>query len=90
MLYNILSILVVGIIVGLLGRLILPGRQNIGLWLTLLVGVVAALLGTLVAGVFGVADTSGIDWIKLIFQVAFAAVGVALVDRMRGSRAINR
>ena len=90
MIYNILSILIVGIVVGALGRLVLPGRQNIGLWLTLLVGIGAALLGTLVASIFRVAHTSGIDWIKLFFQVAFAAGGVALVDRMRGQRAINR
>lgn len=80
---GIISALIIGLIVGTLGRLLLPGRQNIGLLLTLLVGVLAALLGTLVAGLFGVADTGGFDWIEVAIQIVFAIVGVALVDRVR-------
>jgi len=48
------------------------------------------LLGTLVAGLFGVADTRGVDWIELALQVGFAAGGVALVDGLRSRRAITR
>ncbi|GAA2584778.1 GlsB/YeaQ/YmgE family stress response membrane protein [Dactylosporangium fulvum] len=80
---GIFTALIIGLIIGALGRLVLPGRQQIGFWLTLLVGVVAALLGTVVATVFGVADTRGIDWIELALQVAFAAGGVAVVDGVR-------
>lgn len=80
----------VGLVIGALGRLVLPGRQRIGFWLTLLVGIVAALLGTLAAGVLGVADTRGVDWIELILQVGFAAGGVALVDGWRRGRALTR
>ena len=87
---GILTALIIGLIIGALGRLVLPGRQQIGFWLTLAVGVVAALLGTLVATMIGVADTRGIDWIELALQVAFAAGGVALVDGVRGRRAITR
>ena len=87
---GILTALIIGLLIGALGRLVLPGRQQIGFWLTLAVGVVAALLGTLVATMIGVADTRGIDWIELALQVAFAAGGVALVDGVRGRRAITR
>jgi uncharacterized membrane protein YeaQ/YmgE (transglycosylase-associated protein family) len=75
---GIITALVIGLIIGALGRLVVPGRQNIAIWLTLVIGIVAALLGTLVAGVFGVAETPGIDWIELALQVGFAAVGVAV------------
>jgi uncharacterized membrane protein YeaQ/YmgE (transglycosylase-associated protein family) len=71
--------IVVGLIIGALGRLVLPGKQNIKIWLTLLIGIVAALLGTLLAGLIGVAETPGIDWIELALQIALAAGGVALV-----------
>lgn len=71
--------IVVGLIIGALGRLVVPGKQNIKIWLTLLIGVVAALLGTLLAGLIGVDETGGIDWIELALQVALAAGGVALV-----------
>jgi uncharacterized membrane protein YeaQ/YmgE (transglycosylase-associated protein family) len=71
--------IVVGLIIGALGRLIIPGKQNIKIWLTLLIGIVAALLGTLLAGLIGVDETDGIDWIELALQVGLAAGGVALV-----------
>ncbi|MER7592006.1 GlsB/YeaQ/YmgE family stress response membrane protein [Micromonospora sp. NPDC127501] len=81
--------IIIGLIIGVLGRLAVPGKQNIPIWLTLLIGVVAALLGTLVAGAVGVDDTSGIDWIELILQVVFAAVGVAIVAGAYGRRRVR-
>ncbi|MEU1643903.1 GlsB/YeaQ/YmgE family stress response membrane protein [Micromonospora zamorensis] len=81
--------IIIGLIIGVLGRLVVPGKQNIPIWLTLLIGVVAAILGTLVAGALGVDDTSGIDWIELILQVVFAAVGVAIVAGVYGRRRVR-
>lgn len=78
--------IVIGLIIGALGRLVVPGRQRIPIWLTLLIGVVAAILGTLVAGALGVDDTRGVDWIELAIQVAFAAIGVSLVAGTYGRR----
>jgi uncharacterized membrane protein YeaQ/YmgE (transglycosylase-associated protein family) len=75
----IISAIVVGLIVGALGRLVLPGRQDMPIWLTIVIGIVAALIGSLIASALGVGDTNGIDWIKLIIQVALAALGVSLV-----------
>jgi uncharacterized membrane protein YeaQ/YmgE (transglycosylase-associated protein family) len=83
---GVFSALIIGIVIGGLGRLVLPGRQRIGFLLTLLIGFVAALLGTLVAAIVGVSDTNGVDWIELALQIAFAAGGVALVDGTRRSR----
>ena len=79
---GIITALVIGLIIGVLGRIVAPGRQNIPIWLTLLVGVVAALIGTLIASALGVAATRGIDWIELIIQVALAAIGVSIVAGM--------
>jgi uncharacterized membrane protein YeaQ/YmgE (transglycosylase-associated protein family) len=79
-----ITAIIIGLIIGALGRLVVPGKQNISIWLTLLIGVVAAIVGTLLAGALGVDDTSGIDWIELILQVALAAVGVAIVAGVRG------
>jgi len=75
---GIITALIVGLIIGALGRLVVPGKQNIPIWLTMVIGVVAALLGTVIARAVGVADTRGIDWIELLFQVVLAAIGVAL------------
>ncbi len=81
---GIITAIVIGLIIGALGRLVVPGKQDIPIWLTMLIGVVAAILGTFLAAALGVADTRGIDWIELILQVALAAAGVALVAGLRG------
>lgn len=77
---SIVSALLIGVAVGGLGRLVVPGRQRIGLGLTMLVGIVAALVGTLAASALGVADTAGVDWLELAMQVGLAGAGVAAVD----------
>jgi uncharacterized membrane protein YeaQ/YmgE (transglycosylase-associated protein family) len=76
---GIISAIIIGLIIGARGRLVVPGRQSIPIWLTIIIGIVAAFVGTLLAAVIGVANTSGIDWIELIFQVVLAAAGVYLV-----------
>ncbi|MER7420215.1 GlsB/YeaQ/YmgE family stress response membrane protein [Micromonospora peucetia] len=81
--------IIIGLIIGALGRLVVPGRQTIPIWLTLLIGVVAAVLGTLVAGALGVDDTAGIDWIELAIQVVFAAIGVAIAAGAYGRRRVH-
>jgi uncharacterized membrane protein YeaQ/YmgE (transglycosylase-associated protein family) len=84
-LFGIITALIVGLIVGALGRLVVPGRQNMPIWLTMVIGVVAALLGTVVARALGIAtETNGIDWMELLVQVLLAAVGVALVAGIGG------
>jgi len=72
---------------GLLGRLVLPGKQPIGILVTILVGIVSALIGTWLARQLGISTaTSGIDWMELLVQVIVAAVGVALVAGLMGRR----
>jgi uncharacterized membrane protein YeaQ/YmgE (transglycosylase-associated protein family) len=83
---GIISAILIGIIIGVLGRLVVPGRQHIGIALTILVGIVAALIGSAIANAFGVADTKGIDWIEWLIQIGLAALGVATLDRSRARR----
>ncbi|MFI9006672.1 GlsB/YeaQ/YmgE family stress response membrane protein [Actinosynnema sp. NPDC053489] len=80
---GLISALVIGLVIGGLGRLVVPGRQHISMVLTLLVGVAAALVGTFAASVLGVSDTPGIDWIELALQVGLAGVGVSTLARRK-------
>ncbi|MBC7270217.1 MAG: GlsB/YeaQ/YmgE family stress response membrane protein [Streptomyces sp.] len=80
---GIISAIVIGVVIGLLGRLVVPGRQRIGVLWTILVGIAAALVGTGIAAGLDVADTKGIDWIELAIQVGLAALGVAGLDRFK-------
>jgi uncharacterized membrane protein YeaQ/YmgE (transglycosylase-associated protein family) len=79
--------LVLGVIVGSLARLVLPGKQDISLVITIVIGFIGAILGGVLAEVVGVRETEGIDWIKLVFQVGFAAIGVTAYGKMRATRA---
>ncbi|MYU20733.1 GlsB/YeaQ/YmgE family stress response membrane protein [Streptomyces sp. SID8352] len=83
---GIISAVVIGAVIGFLGRLVAPGRQRIGLLRTILVGIVAALVGSALAAGLGVADTRGPDWIEWLIQIALAAVGVTALDRAMSRR----
>ena len=87
---GIFTAIVIGLIIGALARLVLPGKQNIPIWLTILIGAIGAILGTLIAQNLGVAVTRGIDWIEIVLQVAVAAVGVALAAGAYGRRGVRR
>ncbi|MER6624080.1 GlsB/YeaQ/YmgE family stress response membrane protein [Streptomyces sp. NPDC000931] len=83
---GIISAIVIGIVIGVLGRLVVPGRQRIGILWTILVGIAAALIGSAVAAAFGVADTGGVDWVEWLIQIGLAALGVAALDRTKAGR----
>ncbi len=84
---GIITAILIGVVVGVLGRLILPGKQSIGLLVTILVGIVSALIGTWLARQLSIPTaTSGIDWMELLVQVIVAALGVALVAGLMGRR----
>ncbi|WP_029107473.1 GlsB/YeaQ/YmgE family stress response membrane protein [Mycobacterium sp. URHD0025] len=84
---GIISAILIGIVVGLIGRLIVPGRQPIGILVTILVGIVSAFIGSAIARALGIPTmTNGIDWLELLVQVIVAAIGVALVSAMMGRR----
>lgn len=82
--------IIVGLVLGLIARAILPGKQNIPLWLTTVFGILGSILGNAVATWIGVNDTKGIDWIRHLLQVigAVAVVGVGdmLWQSVKGSR----
>jgi uncharacterized membrane protein YeaQ/YmgE (transglycosylase-associated protein family) len=73
-----------GLIIGALGRLVLPGRQEIGLLATALVGIGASLLGGILAHAFGV------GWlIQFLVAVVLAAIGITLfAESERGRKTI--
>lgn len=80
--FELFWLVLTGIVIGALGRLVLPGRQEVGLLTTALVGIAASLLGGILADLFDA------GWIvRLLVAVALAAIGITLVssaDRGRG------
>jgi len=90
---GIITAIIVGAIIGALGRLVVPGRQPIPIWLTILVGIVAAFIGTALARAIGIPTaTNGIDWMELLVQVVVAAIGVVVAANLytrRGRRSLR-
>lgn len=87
---SIIGAIIIGAILGFVGKLVAPGKQNIPWWLVILVGIVSAFIGTFIARLFGVQDTPGIDWIELIIQVIVAAIGVTAVAGFYSRRGVTR
>ena len=84
---GIITAILIGAVIGVLGRLVLPGKQPIGMLLTVLVGIVSAFLGTALARALGIPTaTGGVDWLELLVQVIVAAAGVALLTAVMGKR----
>ncbi|MFJ7586383.1 GlsB/YeaQ/YmgE family stress response membrane protein [Streptomyces sp. NPDC097617] len=77
--------IIVGFVLGLIAKAILPGKQHQPLWLTTLFGIAGAVLGNAVATWIGVGETKGIDWTRHLLQLVGAVVVVALGEMMYGA-----
>ncbi len=82
---GIITAIIFGGIIGALGRLLVPGRQHIPIWLTILVGIVAAFIGTWLAHLLHL-KTHGFNFWELIFQIGLAVIGVLLVTGLWAKR----
>ena len=74
--YSIIGAIIVGLILGVLAKFVMPGKQAVPIWLTILVGIVAAIIGNYVATLLGVRETFGFDWIRHGLQLLFAVLGI--------------
>ncbi|MCA6093751.1 GlsB/YeaQ/YmgE family stress response membrane protein [Streptomyces cinnamoneus] len=83
---GVISAIVIGAIIGLLGRLVVPGRQHIGVLATVLVGLLAAFLGAWVGHLLGLYDHRGLFWVVWIIQIGLAALGIVALERFRSRR----
>jgi uncharacterized membrane protein YeaQ/YmgE (transglycosylase-associated protein family) len=87
---NILWAIIAGLVIGLLAKLVVRGRQPIPIWLTIIIGIIGAIVGNYIASAIHVRHTSGIDWIRHILQVAAAAVLIGIVSPLWGNRSGRR
>jgi uncharacterized membrane protein YeaQ/YmgE (transglycosylase-associated protein family) len=83
--HDYIAAIIFGAVIGVLARVVVPGRQRIGLILTVLIGMGAAVAGTWAADRWNWHSShhftvSGhtYDWLVVAVQVGIAAVGVAL------------
>jgi len=75
-----LGLIVIGIVIGVLARLVLPGRQRIGILMTVLLGIAGALVGGIVASAIGEGDIFELNFIGTIVGIAAAALLIAVPE----------
>lgn len=76
---TIIASIIIGAILGGLARMLLPGTQRIGIFLTILAGAVAAFGGHMIAEYFDWHSGEVIDWPKLGIQLLLALLVVGLI-----------
>ncbi|WP_240311802.1 GlsB/YeaQ/YmgE family stress response membrane protein [Nocardioides houyundeii] len=85
MIFQILGLLVVGLIIGALARLLKPGKQTLSLVGTMILGVVGAIIGGLIGGLFN--DSTNpfeLNFLGFIFAVIAAVLLVGVAEAVLG------
>ena len=77
---QILGLILIGIVIGVIARLVLPGRQRIGMGLTILLGIGGALIGGVVASAIGSGDIWELNFIGTAVGVIAAAGLIGIAD----------
>ncbi len=76
-----IGFIVAGLIIGLLARLLLPGRQKIGLLWTLALGVLGSVIGGVIANLIGSGDIMELNVIGFVVAVIAAVALLAIAER---------
>lgn len=82
---SIIGAIIVGAIIGALGRLILPGKQNISIVATIVIGIIASLIGGVILGATAYHNANGgIPWLAWLVGAILAAIGITIYGNMTG------
>lgn len=83
----IISAIVVGAIIGVLARLVMPGRQNLSTLMTVVLGIAGALIGSWLTSAFGYSNANGgFQIIPFVVGVVVAIVLIAAYTGLSGRR----
>jgi uncharacterized membrane protein YeaQ/YmgE (transglycosylase-associated protein family) len=78
---NMIGFLVAGLVIGLLARLLLPGRQKIGLLWTLLLGVIGSVIGGTIANLLRSGSIWELNFVGFVAAVAASVAVLAVAER---------
>ena len=82
-----IGFIIAGLVIGALARLLRPGRQRLGLIMTLLLGLAGSVIGGLIANALGTGDIFELNAIGFIAAVISAIVLIGIFEGAAGSRA---
>ena len=81
-----ITMVITGAIIGVIARFFMRGRQNISILWTIVCGAIGAAIGTWAATQLGVADTSGVDWIRWIISIFAAMLTISVYLGLTGRK----
>ena len=88
MVIQILGLLFIGLVIGALARLIKPGRQRLSIGMTLVLGVVGALIGGFLASLIGTGDIFELNFLGFVFAVIAAVLLVGVAEGASGKKKV--
>lgn len=71
-----------GLIVGVVARLVVPGRQHLSLGMTLVLGLIGSVVGGVVANALGTGDIFELNFLGSIVAIAAAVILIIAGDRI--------
>ncbi len=77
-----IGFVVFGLIVGVIARLVVPGRQHLSVWMTLLLGLTGSVVGGLVANALGTGDIFELNILGSVVAIAAAVILIIAGDRI--------
>lgn len=77
-----IGFIVFGLVVGVLARLLVPGRQHLSLWMTLLLGLVGSVVGGVVANALGTGDIFELNFLGAVVAIAAAVVLIVIGEQV--------
>jgi uncharacterized membrane protein YeaQ/YmgE (transglycosylase-associated protein family) len=83
---GLISWLIIGLIAGVIGKLVMPGEDPGGFLATIFIGMLGALVGGLIVGVFGGTGVTGINIWSILVATLGALVLLALFRLVTGRR----
>jgi uncharacterized membrane protein YeaQ/YmgE (transglycosylase-associated protein family) len=83
---QILGLVVVGLIIGALARLLKPGRQRMSILATMLLGVVGAIIGGLIADWLDVGSITELNFWGFLFALLAAVLLSGVAEGVAGGR----
>jgi len=86
---GIIGFLVFGLVVGAVARLIKPGKQNLSILMTLLLGVVGSVIGGIIANLLGTGDIMELNILGAIVAIVAAVLLIGVAEGMSSKKRVN-
>jgi uncharacterized membrane protein YeaQ/YmgE (transglycosylase-associated protein family) len=77
----VIGFIVFGLVVGLVARLLVPGKQELSIGMTVLLGVIGSVVGGVIANAIGTGDILELNFVGAVAAIAASVVLVVVGER---------